>query len=108
MAKEQSRWDLTDPDIDDHMGWSFDMILDMLTARNRMARDLDPSGSEKLRLSKELRREEQRIGGRRNGKRLLNSVQEQFGLPDSSLGHWDESTRVRPWFDEDPVHGVVP
>ena len=108
VAKEQSRWDLTDPDVDNHMGWSFDMILDMLTARNRLARDFDPSGSDKLRLSKELRREEQRIAGRRNGKRLVESVQEQFGLPESSLGHWEESARVRPWFDETATHGVVP
>ncbi len=108
VAKEQSRWDLTDDDIDNQMAWSFDMILDMLTEHNQMARDFDPSGSGKLRLSKELRREELQVGGRRNGKRLLEQVREQFGLPQDSLGYWDKSEKVRPWYAENVAHGVAP
>ena len=108
VAKEQSRWDLTQDDIEGHMAWSFDMIMDMLTEQNRMSRDFDPSGSEKLRLSKELRREEQQIAGRGNGKSLLAQVRKQFGLPDTSLGYWEDSARVRPWFDEEAAHGVAP
>ncbi|MEE8478050.1 MAG: zinc dependent phospholipase C family protein [Gemmatimonadales bacterium] len=108
VAREQSRWDLQNDHVEIHMAWSFDLIVDMLTEQNQMARELDPSGTESLRQSKELRRQYQRIGGRRNGRQLAEAVEDEFGLPTESLGHWDASTKVRPWQETVTSHGVVP
>lgn len=108
VAREQSRWDLQDDHVEDHMAWSFDLIVDMLTDQNLMARQLDPSGNQSLRQSKELRRQYQRIGGQRNGRPLAEAVEDEFGLPPESLGHWAASTKVRPWQETVASHGVVP
>jgi len=97
VARAQSRWDLTNPDIEDHVAWSFDLIIDMLTAENRMARHLDPSGQTALRDAKEMRRNGLRVGARRNPRRLEESVRTRFALPDTSLGHWGTSQVARPW-----------
>jgi hypothetical protein len=108
VAREQSRWDLTDHDVEGHMAWSFDLIVDMLTDENRVARHQDPSGHDALRRSKELRREARRIGGVGNGRSLVDTVTASFGLPDARLGHWDASSKTRPWAGDPASHGVAP
>ena len=90
------------------MAWSFDLIVDMLTNENRMARELDPAGHESLRQAKELRRQYQRIGGQTNGRSLTQAVTDEFGLPADSLGHWQASSKVRPWQEPVAGHGVTP
>ncbi len=108
VAREQSRWDLQDDHVESHMAWSFDLIVDMLTNENRMARELDPAGHQSLRQAKELRRQYRRIGGRPNGQSLTEAVSDEFGLPTDALGHWQASSKVRPWHEPVASHGVAP
>lgn len=107
VAREQSRWDLVEADLERHMAWSFDLILDMMTGMNVEAREHDPAGRKALRDSKELRRRYRTIGGNANGGRLEDEVEERFGLRELELGYWNESNRVLPWHEASP-HGVTP
>ena len=72
------------------MAWSFDLIMDMLTNENRVARELDPAGHQSLRQAKELRRQYQRIGGRRNGPTVDGGRGRRVRAPPPIL--WDTGT----------------
>lgn len=97
VAREQSRHDLSGTDVERHMAWSFDFILDMLTDRNMLARNLDPAGQEALGHAKDLTRGERRIDRLRPGSPLLERVEERFRLPDEPLVYWSEATQHKPW-----------
>ncbi|MGH7702432.1 MAG: zinc dependent phospholipase C family protein, partial [Gemmatimonadales bacterium] len=57
VASEHSRWDLPETDIERYMSMSFDLIMEFLAVPGSVARSLDPSGEEALRIAKRMRRQ---------------------------------------------------
>ena len=83
MVRENSRWDLPEEQVGEYMTRSFDFVLDFL---NRMDHSepyrLDPSGDERLRLAKRIRREALRRGG---PEQVEEEAARHFGMPSSAL-----------------------
>jgi hypothetical protein len=96
-AREVSRWDLTDEDVERHLGLSFDHVVDVLADRAPPARHLDPSGEIPLATAKERRRQAIRDLGRRNRARLHELAEEAFGLPAAALIYWPSLKHRLPW-----------
>ena len=96
-ARDVSRWDLTDDDVEHHLGLSFDYVVDVLSDRDPAARHLDPSGEVPLATAKERRRQALRDLGRRNRARLHELAEEAFGLPPTRLVHWPVQENRLPW-----------
>jgi hypothetical protein len=97
IIAENSRWDLGDRIVEQHMAVAFELIMDMLSGGNGRAHKLDPSGETSLHLAKRMRLDvvRSRISGDRNTLRSL--ADEHFGLPDYSLKFWETSDAQRPW-----------
>ena len=91
VAREYSRWPLTDDDVERHLGMAYDYMVELLGGDDTPAHQLDPSGERPLKMAKELRRRVLRDSGRRNTARLETAALEHFGLPDRPLSFW---TRV--------------
>jgi hypothetical protein len=97
VAREYSRWPLTDEDVERHLGLSFDYMMEFLGGAASPALQLDPSGERPLKTAKELRRRVLRDTGRRNPSRLESAAQEHFGLPDQPLVFWSRIAQRLPW-----------
>jgi hypothetical protein len=96
-AREVSRWNLHDEDVERHLGLAFDYLIEVLADRQPRARHLDPSGEEPLATAKRRRREAIRDAGRRNRARLLELAQDAFGLPNPKLTYWPALEQKLPW-----------
>jgi Zinc dependent phospholipase C len=96
-AREVSRWNLHDEDVEQHLGLAFDYLIEVLADRQPRARHLDPSGAEPLATAKRRRREAIRDAGRRNRARLLELAQDAFGLPEQTLTYWPALEQKLPW-----------
>jgi hypothetical protein len=85
LAAENSRWNVSDPEVAKYMERSYDYIVDLL---NRLDRSepyaLDPSGDESLRRAKEVRRDARRSG---LDFHLAEEAARYFGMPESTLGY---------------------
>jgi hypothetical protein len=97
VAREYSRWPLTDDDVEHHLGLSFDYMMEFLGGPDSPALQLDPSGERPLKMAKELRRRVLRDTGRRNVAKLETAAQEHFGLPDRPLAFWSRIPNRLPW-----------
>jgi hypothetical protein len=97
VAREYSRWPLTDPDVERHLGLSYDYMMEFLGGPDSPALQLDPSGERPLKVAKELRRRVLRDSGRRNPAKLETAAEEHFGLPDRPLAFWSRITNRLPW-----------
>jgi len=97
VAREYSRWPLTDDDVERHLGLSYDYMMEFLGGPGSPALQLDPSGERPLKMAKELRRRVLRDSGRRNVSRLENVAHEHFGLPDRPLAFWTRIANRLPW-----------
>ncbi|MGH7508560.1 MAG: zinc dependent phospholipase C family protein [Gemmatimonadales bacterium] len=97
VAREYSRWPLTDLDVERHLGLSFDFMIELLTESAVSARHLDPSGERPLKTAKEMRRRVMRDAGRRDIARLQDAADEHFGLPDRRLVYWAKIKQKLPW-----------
>ena len=97
VARDYSRWPLTDPDVERHLGLSYDYMTEFLGGPDSPALQLDPSGERPLKIAKELRRRVLRDTGRRNITQLETAAQEHFGLPERPLVHWNRITNRLPW-----------
>jgi hypothetical protein len=106
IARERSRWELTDADVERHLAFALEYMIDMLVAHvgesvasgsAPACRHLDPSGERPLKAAKELRREIVREAGRRNRARLEEAAEEHFGLPGRALAHWPRLANRLPW-----------
>ncbi|GAC1685215.1 MAG: zinc dependent phospholipase C family protein [Gemmatimonadaceae bacterium] len=85
VVRENSRWDLPDADVSTYLERSYDYMMDLLSrVDGAEAYAYDPSGDERLRLAKRVRRDAKRVGGE-------DLVREQasryFGLPRSTLSY---------------------
>ena len=85
LATEHSRWDLPDAEVGMYLERSFDYIVDLFN-RNEYAEAFafDPSGDERLRQAKRVRRDSLRSGGEA---KLIVEVERHFGLPASGLSY---------------------
>jgi hypothetical protein len=97
VAREYSRWPLTDTDVERHLGLSFDFIMELLADSVPAARHLDPSGERPLKTAKEMRRRVLREAGRRDTAQLQSAADEQFGLPEKPLKYWVTIGHKLPW-----------
>ena len=97
VAREYSRWPLTDQDVEHHLGLSFDYMMEFLGGPDSPALQLDPSGEQPLKMAKELRRRVLRDTGRRRLAKLETAAQEHFGLPDRPLAFWSRIPNRLPW-----------
>ena len=83
LAAENSRWDLTDPDVSRYMERSYDFIIDFLRRVDHSEPyALDPAGDEALRLAKEVRRDSRKAGMEF---RMAEEATRQFAMPGSQL-----------------------
>jgi Zinc dependent phospholipase C len=83
LAAENSRWDLTDPDVARYMERSYDFVIDFLRRVDHSEPyALDPAGDDALRLAKEVRRDSRRAGMEF---RLAEEATRQFAMPESRL-----------------------
>jgi hypothetical protein len=97
VAREYSRWPLGDEDVEQHLGLSYDFMMELLGGPASPALQLDPSGERPLKMAKELRRRVLRYSGRRNLAGLEESAHEHFGLPDRPLTFWSRIPQKLPW-----------
>jgi hypothetical protein len=97
VAREYSRWPLSDQDVEHHLGLSYDYMMELLGGPSSPALQLDPSGERPLTRAKELRRRVLRDAGRRNVAKLEQEAQEHFGLPGRPLAHWTRIAQRLPW-----------
>ncbi len=96
-ARERSRWELTDGDVERHLALSFDFMMGVLGEPDPRARLLDPSGERPLKVAKEMRRQALREWGRRNAAQLQAVALEHYGLPDDPLRYWPILETRLPW-----------
>lgn len=83
LAAENSRWNVTDPDVARYMERSYDFIIDFLRrVDSSEPYALDPAGDDALRLAKEVRRDSRRSGMEF---RLAEEATRQFAMPESRL-----------------------
>jgi len=97
VAREYSRWPLSDEDVERHLGMSYDYMMEFLGGPSSPALQLDPSGERPLKIAKELRRRVLRDAGRRNVAKLEKEAHEHFGLPERALAHWTRIAQRLPW-----------
>jgi hypothetical protein len=97
VAREYSRWPLSDDDVERHLGLSFDFMMELLADGVPAARHLDPSGERPLKTAKEMRRRVLQDAGRRDTAQLQSAADEQFGLPTRALNYWTKIPRKLPW-----------
>jgi hypothetical protein len=97
VAREYSRWPLTDEDVERHLALSFDFMMELLTDSVSPARHLDPSGERPLKTAKEMRRRVMREAGRRDTAELQQAAHEHFGLPARALVFWNKIPKKLPW-----------
>lgn len=100
-ARERSRWQLTEADLERHLGLAYDLTLEMLDADGRLeglrAYALDPNGAHALQVAKRLRRRELEAGVLGSPSRLLDLAEQSFGIRSMELGYWAQSRVDRPW-----------
>ena len=95
--RDYSRWPLSDQDVERHLARSFENIMELLHERGCAALEADPSGEEKLKSAKLIRRELLREAGRREVRRLHAAAESHFGLPRNNLHFWERMHRRLPW-----------
>lgn len=85
VMTENSRWDLSDEEVEGHLVRAFDYVVDWLRRGERSEPfRLDPSGDEQLRAAKRVRRAALWDGGEAAARR---EAERRFGLPPSTLGY---------------------
>ncbi|HMU60931.1 MAG TPA: zinc dependent phospholipase C family protein [Gemmatimonadales bacterium] len=97
MARNHSRWDLPEEDVDQHMALSYEFVMEMLADDRPLARRLDPAGAEPLRAAQSLRREVRESGGAADTMRVHKLAERDFGLPrKADLTYWRALSTSRP------------
>ncbi len=99
VLAEASRWDLSDAQVEMHMGVAFQYIMEVLVSGNgaAAAQRLDPSGEASLRLAKRMRLDVLKSLVSPPVQELVTMADEHFSLPESALPYWESSAAQRPW-----------
>lgn len=103
VARDYSRWPLSDLDVERHLARSFENIMELLHDETGPACEVDPSGEAPLRSAKLIRREVLRDNGRRDVRRLHAAAEEHYGLPRERLAFWENMERRLPWTPTDEL-----
>ena len=101
VARDYSRWPLSDLDVERHLARSFENIMELLHDEASPACEVDPSGEQPLKSAKLIRRELLRNGGRRDVRRLHAAAEEHYGLARTRLAFWENMERRLPWTPPD-------
>ena len=88
VARDVSRWDLTDMVVENHLALAFEYIMEMLSVNESGPRALDPNGAAALRRAKAMRRSALIDGGWRDAERMEEAAQKHFGLPTFTPVFW--------------------
>jgi hypothetical protein len=102
VAEQASRWELPVAEIERHLSLSFDYTMELLAQPEAEPRRLDPSGEERLRRAKGMRREALLAGGWKDAERLRAVAEQHFGLPERPLVFWPRATVEKPWEERAP------
>jgi hypothetical protein len=86
-----SRWDLGESVIEKHMALAFQLVMEVLSGQNSIAKKLDPSGESSLHLAKKIRLDAMRNRIPNDRSRLRAMADESFGLPDWEVPFWEIS-----------------
>lgn len=100
LIADKSRWDLTDQFVEHNMALSFQMVMEMLSEKEGMARRLDPAGEVSLNLAKRMRLDVVRNRLPADIPTLSSLADDHFGLPDYEQNFWESSEAQRPWADQ--------
>ncbi len=94
---ENSRWTLSDQQIEQYVERSFDYVVDYLERRGEaVAAGLDPVGDRNLKIAKRVRRMAQREGVWRRSPHALDQLaDDHFPLPELPFGYWHRREAVR-------------
>lgn len=103
VARDYSRWPLSDMDVERHLARSFENVMELLHENGGACLEADPSGEEPLKSAKVIRRELLRDGGRREVRRLHAAAEAHYGLPRGNLHFWDRMQRRLPWSPADEL-----
>lgn len=95
-----SRWDLKDQIIERHMAAAFQLVMEVLSDRDGIAKRLDPSGESSLHLAKKTRFDAMRNRIPGDPRSLKRIAEESFGLPDWDVPFWNISEARRPRLKE--------
>ncbi len=102
-ARDRSRWDLTDEDVERHLALSFDFMAALLSEAEPATRQLDPSGERPLKVAKEMRRDTLRGPTGRDAGGLQAVAISHFGLPGRELPYWGAAGRRMPFHASAPA-----
>jgi len=96
VLRATSRWDLEPEVIERHMAAAFQLVMEVLSEHDGIAKRLDPSGESSLHLAKRNRLDvmRNRIPGDRDSLRAL--ALESFGLPDWNVDFWMKAEELHP------------
>jgi len=86
-----SRWDLGESVIEKHMAMAFQLVMEVLSGQDSIARRLDPSGESSLHLAKKIRLDAMRNRIPNDLSKLRALADESFGLPDWEVPFWEIS-----------------
>ncbi len=88
-----SRWDLEPHVIERNMAAAFQLVMEVLSQHDGMAKKLDPSGESSLHLAKKIRLDAMRNRIPGDQKTLRALAKESFGLPGWDVPFWEKSER---------------
>lgn len=97
VADRRSRWELPVTDVERHLALSFEYVIALLGEPEAEPRRFDPSGEAPLRVAKRMRRETLIAGGWRDARRVQETAERHFGLPERAFRLWDGAEILRPW-----------
>jgi hypothetical protein len=111
LLSDKSRWDISGDMVERHMAQAFQMVMEVLAARDdTRAKRLDPAGEASLGLAKRMRVDVLRNRLPRDPTRLSSIAGRHFGLPTNATTFWEQSTHDRPWIaypSNDPSSGAL-
>jgi hypothetical protein len=91
LMLERSRWDLAEEQVSSNLILAFDYVMDLLIRLDRSdPMHFDPSGDERLRMAKRIRRRALRSGGE---DAVMREALEYFVVPSMADGHSARLTR---------------
>ncbi len=97
VARERSRWLLTDADVERHLGLAYDFSMETLAGDTARVHQFDPVGHDPLQRAKRIRRTALLSGGWYEPERLLEVAEGHFGLPTEARTYWRDAILDRPW-----------
>jgi len=97
VARERSRWLLTDADVERHLGLAYDFSMETLAGETARVHQFDPVGHAPLQRAKRIRRTALLGGGWYEPERLLEVAEGHFGLPTEVRTYWRDAILERPW-----------